>query len=213
MPVTPLPVVILRAPLLPAAALRDPVAALRRHPLGHAALQVASPDLATALAGRGGAAAQAALVRYARRAAFRATPAGLLAGVGLARLGARTRVTTGEPVAHVEPAWATLAGLGRRLLEDAEIRPHVRLRAAPSVLRGPEEALWLAMEEDGLCQQSAELDAGLEAVLDAAPEPAPWSRVRAALARAVASADADADADADVTPTMTLTIWMPTSCC
>src|SRR5215212_9395029 len=130
-PFQPLPIVVLRAPLLPVAALRDPVAALRRHPLGAQAVALASPDLAAALAlgsrGRSPAAARAALERYARRAAFRPTPAGLLAGVAPGTLGARTRVATAAARALVQPSWRALAALGRGLLDQAEVRPHVRL--------------------------------------------------------------------------------------
>ncbi len=194
MPPVPLPVVVLRAPLLPLSALRDPVAALRRHPLGAAAVGLASPDLAAALsASRAPAAAQASLARYARRAAFRPTPAGLLAGVTTAALGPRTRVATAGARAHVGPTWQAVAALGQALLDQPAIRAHVRLRAAPSLLRGPETATWLAFDSHGsdaergggLADRSVELDPVMAAVLDAAAAPAPWGDVRAALVAAL----------------------------
>jgi thiopeptide-type bacteriocin biosynthesis protein len=207
---------LLRAPLLPVRALAGATRALRRHPLGATAVELASPDLGAALAG-GGARAEAAFGRYARRAAFRPTPAGLLAGVTTAALGSDTHVHTDGARAEVclEPAWGRLAALGRALLDDPAVREHARLRAAPSLLRGPEEVTWLALDADGdlagdgaggagagaghpdgpgggtgdrgggLDQRWAVVDPPLAAVLAAAAEAAPWPEVRRALARAL----------------------------
>ena len=96
---------LLRAPLLPVRGLRNPRAALRRHPLGAMAVELASPQLAAALQREPGSAAAAALSRYARRAAFRPTPAGLLAGVAMGRLGAHTRLKTKDVEAVLAPTW------------------------------------------------------------------------------------------------------------
>jgi hypothetical protein len=114
---------LLRAPLLPVSGLHNPRAALRRHRLGTMAVELASPDLAAALQRESGAAAAAALSRYARRAAFRPTPAGLLAGVAMGRLGSRTRLETGEVKAVLAPTWERVAVLGRALLAEPELRP------------------------------------------------------------------------------------------
>ena len=83
----PLPRFLLRAPLLPVSALWRGPRALLRHKLGADAVRLASPSLARAAAG---ARKDRALERYARRAAFRATPYGLLAGVCMGKLAART---------------------------------------------------------------------------------------------------------------------------
>src|SRR4051812_29756630 len=88
---------------------------LSRHPLGERAILLASPSLASAPAG---ARKDRALERYARRAAFRPTPHGLLAGVCMGQLGARTAVATGAPSAHLVPSWARIDSLARALLDD-----------------------------------------------------------------------------------------------
>jgi hypothetical protein len=186
--------VLVRAPLLPARSLSAAGAALAHAPLGPAALALASADLTAALARKGartrGPAAEA-LSRYGRRAAFRPTPAGLLAGVAVGGLGARTRLATGTARAMVAPTWARLAALGRALLDAPELRSHTRLRAAPSLLRFGSEAMWLALEAERLEPRTAEVDEGLGAVLEAAAEWAPWPALRAALA---AAADAPEEA-------------------
>jgi hypothetical protein len=64
----PLPRFLLRAPLLPAAALWRGAKALSRHALGAPAIALASPSLARAPAG---ARRDRALERYGRRAASR----------------------------------------------------------------------------------------------------------------------------------------------
>src|ERR1700690_3583206 len=101
----PLEHFVFRAPLLPAR--NGTSASLRAHPLGGPALALASPELAAPPAreaagaapgpkkrspsGPGArapsSAAELALARYARRAAFRPTPSGLLAGVGIGHRG------------------------------------------------------------------------------------------------------------------------------
>jgi thiopeptide-type bacteriocin biosynthesis protein len=188
--------ILVRAPLLPARWLAAAGPALSRVPLGAAALALASADLTAALARKGTGArgpAAEALSRYARRAAFRPTPAGLLAGVAVAGLGARTRLATGEPRAVLAPTWARLAALGRALLDAPDVRLHVRLRAAPSLLRSGSEATWLALEADRLDPRTAEVDEGLGAVLEAAAAWAPWPAVRAALATATGAPDEELD--------------------
>jgi thiopeptide-type bacteriocin biosynthesis protein len=182
-----LPTILLRAPLLPAPAapgdlVRGAGERLLAHPLGQAALDVASPDLAAAL-GRGGA-SPGSLGRYGRRAAFRPTPSGLLAGVALGRLGAATELATGEPRAHLRPSWARLRGLARALLDEPECRARIRLRIAPSlVLDGP-RAAWLRLRDEALAVEDAQVDDALAAVVSAARGWARWPKVRRALAQA-----------------------------
>ena len=97
----PLPRFLVRAPLLPVGALPRAARALAAHPLGAAAIAVASPTLAAAAAGPSRA---RAVGRYARRAAFRATPSGLLAGVCVGEFGTRTEVATGAAAAYLTPS-------------------------------------------------------------------------------------------------------------
>jgi thiopeptide-type bacteriocin biosynthesis protein len=205
---------LLRAPLLPEAALKDPVRKLQKHALGRRAVELASPGLQATPAGR----RRLIVERYARRAAFRATPYGLLAGVCVGELGARTRVATGAPSAYVAPTWARVAALGRALLERPDLRAAVRLRAAPSLAREPGLARWLGLGEtirpwdpgrvpnpprDGLRSaepssvhafgelREAEVDARLGAILDlTAAGWTPWPAVRASCA---AGDDVEAD--------------------
>jgi thiopeptide-type bacteriocin biosynthesis protein len=167
--------VLVRAPLCRVDALEAKKGAkkpanLATHPLGMAAVTLASRDLGLALA-RGGKPAQVAAAwdRYARRAAFRATPSGLLAGVALAALGERTRLHSGpDATAHVAPAWGRLASLGRGLLDDALVRAQVQLRLCPSLLRGPDEWCWLHLGDEGLSVRGAAPDQALAALLTAA---------------------------------------------
>jgi thiopeptide-type bacteriocin biosynthesis protein len=189
---------LLRAPLLPVSALRRPGAALRAHPLGPQALALASPDLAAGLA-RGGSKAERAVDRYGRRAAFRATPHGLLAGVAMGKLGTRTAIDTATPRAYRSVAWARLAAIGRALLDDPQTRAGVRLRRAPSLLVSGAEAVWLALPAaaDGALEVSqAEVDPPLEAVLAAAEAWSSWADVRAAAARGFSDEEAAGDDDA-----------------
>jgi len=136
----PLPRFLLRAPLLPVSAVWRGPRALLRHPLGASAVQLASPSLARAAAG---ARRDRALERYARRAAFRATPHGLLAGVCMGTLADRTAIATGAPGAHLAPTWARIAALARALLDDPDLRARTRLRVAPSALCGVGVVRWL----------------------------------------------------------------------
>src|SRR5262245_46194454 len=129
----PLPRVLLRAPLMPVRSLWRGARALARNRLGRDAVQLASPAPARAKAGDPRA---RALARYARRAAFRATPHGLLAGVCMAKLADRTAIATGNPAAYLAPSWARIENLARSLLDDPELRARTRLRVAPSALRG-----------------------------------------------------------------------------
>lgn len=200
-----LPDVLMRAPLLPARA-GDPESLLA-HPLGRAAVALASPDLAAALGGRRvPVATRAALGRYAARAAHRPTPAGLLAGVTLGRLGARTQVDTGRAAAraHWEPTWARLRGLARALLDDPALRRSldVRVRLAPSTTIRGEVVTWLAFNgpDGALALEGAPLDETLEALLAAAETWTPWAQVHEVLREASADAepeDAQAGEDED----------------
>jgi thiopeptide-type bacteriocin biosynthesis protein len=170
---------LVRAPLLPAAPLADAARRLMRDPLGASALKIASASLTAQT--RTSRAAQA-LDRYARRAAFRATPAGLLAGVTVGTLGARTGGATGAPRAYLAPSWARIARLARALLEDPEARDQVHLRCAPSLLRGADRVRWLAGGADVAEEREADLDARLARILDACGDWTPWPALRAAAA-------------------------------
>ncbi|HLK90005.1 MAG TPA: thiopeptide-type bacteriocin biosynthesis protein [Polyangia bacterium] len=191
----PLPRFLLRAPLLPVGTLSRAARALAEHALGADALAVASPTLSAA---RPGPARRRAVERYARRAAFRATPSGLLAGVCVGTLGPRTDVATGTPVAHLAASWARALALARALLDDPEVRERVSLRATPSLsTAGGEqgaEIRWAGPGDPFGETRTAALDARLGAVLAATGRFAPWPEVRA---RAAAGDDGADPADVD----------------
>jgi len=182
-----------RAPLLSARSLRNPRAALQRHSLGAMAVELASPELAAALQREPGVSAMAALSRYARRAAFRPTPAGLLAGVAMGRLGARTRIETNEVAAVLAPTWERVAALGQALLAEPEIRPYVKLRIAPSLLAAGAQAVWLGSSSDGLEVRSSEIDSVLASVLEHAQEWTPWPALGEAVKTATRGEAGDVD--------------------
>ena len=188
----PLSRFLLRAPLLPTASLARAARALTAHPLGAAAIAVASPTLAAAAAGP---ARDRSITRYARRAAFRATPSGLLAGVCVGELGPKTEIATGTPAPHLAPSWARVDALAQALLHEPAIRDRVRLRAAPSVWTDGAVVNWVGGREefDGPC--IADLDGAalaLAAVLRATTDWAPWPAV---LARAQAAQPEAGDLD------------------
>src|SRR5882724_5825367 len=189
MPYVPLDRFLLRAPLLPWSDDRKAGKRLLRDPLGPLALAHASPNLAAHPEGE---AAERAIARYGRRASFRPTPAGLLAGVAVGGLGTRTTAATRTPRAHWALGWARVAGLGRALLQDATIRAQVRLRHAPSLLQGEDRVRWLAFGEDAAQEREAEQDTRLERILEVTDRWSSWDKVRE-----VIDDDADADADAD----------------
>ncbi len=206
---------LVRAPLLPAAPLGDAARRLLRDPLGARALALASPSLTAqkgaAPAKRASTAADRAaraddrhdraIERYARRAAFRATPAGLLAGVTVGTLGSRTGGASGTPRAHLAPSWARIARLARALLDDPQVRTQAHLRRAPSLLRGADRVRWLAGGARLSEEREADLDARLARILDACGDWTPWPAVRAAAAGMgepqVASDGGDGDRDSD----------------
>jgi thiopeptide-type bacteriocin biosynthesis protein len=174
-----LPTFLLRAPLLPERDWRRR-GALAAHPLGADALALASLRLAAATDSPE---RRRALDRYGRRAAFRATPSGLLAGVCVGALGRATRIETGTPRPHLAPTWARLAALGRALLDDEATRVRTRLRAAPSLARGATTARWLAPGEPFAEERAAALDGGLGELLDATRGWTDWPAARRAARR------------------------------
>jgi thiopeptide-type bacteriocin biosynthesis protein len=182
-----LPTFLLRAPLLRERDWRRP-RALEAHALGAMAIALASAGLTAAAdsAGR-----RRALERYGRRAAFRATPSGLLAGVCAGVLGETTNVATGTPRPWLAPTWARVAALGRALLDDEETRERARLRVAPSLLRGATTVRWLAPAEPFAEERTADLDEGLAAILDATARWTPWAEARRAGARGADGGDLD----------------------
>ncbi|HXU62739.1 MAG TPA: thiopeptide-type bacteriocin biosynthesis protein [Polyangia bacterium] len=174
----PLSRVLIRAPLLPVRDLRRGARALAGHRLGRDAIALASPSLAAA---KPGAARNQALDRYARRAAFRPTPSGLLSGVCVGTLGARADVATGTPAAALAPSWSRMNALARALLQDPDVQDRVRLRRAPSVLRAPDLVWWIGAAESSDTFYPAnelELTERLAAVLEAAAEWTPWPDLR-----------------------------------
>jgi len=187
----PLSAFVLRAPLLKERELERAGEALLAHELGETAIALASESLAER---RDGAAARRAVTRYGRRAAFRATPAGLLAGVCVGRLGGATTIATGTPRAVLAPTWARMAALGRALLEDEATRARVRLRAAASILRGATTARWLAPGAPYAEERVAELAGGLGDILDATERWTAWSAARRA-ARAFSRGAGGGDLD------------------
>ncbi|MGZ3407667.1 MAG: lantibiotic dehydratase, partial [Polyangia bacterium] len=150
-----LPRFLYRAPLLPVGApLAGPLA-----------------DQAIALAG----VVPEARANYARRAAFRATPHGLWAGVGVGALGAETRAATGPMRAEVTVAYERLWRIARERLDPAV----AQLRVAPSLLRDDTTALWIVFGDDSEAEQSsADIDDVLAGVLDGALEWVAWSALR-----------------------------------
>ncbi len=181
---------LLRAPLLPARALSRAGAALLAHPLGEAALALASADLAAArtrAGARKGAAVRDSIDRYGRRAAFRPTPSGLLAGVAMGTLATRTSLATGQPEARLRPSWARLSALARALIDDPDTRENLHLRVCPSLYRHGAELRWLASGDDGALEvRDAEVDEVLGRIIAATTRWAPWPEVRHA-----AGGDAD----------------------
>src|SRR6185369_10455137 len=75
-----------------------------------------------------------------------------------------------------------VAALGRALLDDAEVRAQVRLRRAPSLLRGPDRVRWLAFGAPFAEEREAEADARLGRILDACEAWTPWPAARDAAA-------------------------------
>jgi thiopeptide-type bacteriocin biosynthesis protein len=189
----PLSRFLLRAPLLPIRAVWRGPRALLRDPLGADAIALASPSLARAKAGTG---QYRALDRYARRAAFRATPHGLLAGVSMGRLAERTAFATGTPIARLAPSWSRIEAFARALLDDPAIRARTRLRAAPSALIGAATVRWLGPGDSFDEMHEAELTAPLPAILASARRWTPWTEVRAA-AGTPGGDDADGGEGAD----------------
>jgi thiopeptide-type bacteriocin biosynthesis protein len=116
-----------------------------------------------------------ARANYARRAAFRATPHGLWAGVGVGELGAETRAATGPMRAEITVAYARLWQIARERLDPAT----AKLRVAPSLVRDETTALWIAFGEESEAEaRSAEVDDVLRAVLDGARQWVAWSALR-----------------------------------
>jgi thiopeptide-type bacteriocin biosynthesis protein len=123
--------------------------------------------------------APAAKASYARRAAFRATPHGLWAGVGMGELGERTRAHTGPMRASITVAYARLWQAARARLDDAGVLNETRLRVAPSLLRDELTATWLAFGEDAESEsRAAEIDDVLAGVLDGAADWIDWRELR-----------------------------------
>ena len=189
----PLPRFLLRAPLLPTSALWRGSRALLRNRLGRAAVELASPSLAAAASGPR---RDRALDRYARRAAFRATPHGLFAGVCMGTLARQTAVATGTPAAWLSPGWARVARLARLLIDDPELRVRTRLRLAASALRGAGVIRWIGPGDPFDELHEAEVDDRLAAIAAAAERWTPWPDVRAAAA-ATPAGDDDSDDDSD----------------
>jgi thiopeptide-type bacteriocin biosynthesis protein len=187
----PIDAFLLRAPLLPAAAWRRGARALEKHPLGGRAIELASPRLAAA---KPGAARERAWGRYGRRAAFRATPHGLLAGVCVGTLGRATNIATGTPEEVGAARWADVDEIARELLDDADLRARTRFRLAPSAFVGATHVRWLGPGEPFGETREATLDAMLATIVAATHRWAYWSEVRSRLTLDMPSED-DANDD------------------
>ncbi|MEU1393379.1 MULTISPECIES: lantibiotic dehydratase [unclassified Nonomuraea] len=144
---TPMDWALVRAPLLPVdAAARagepaDPGRLLPGAAAVVAAIQVASGDLAAALARTPPGHPKARrigrkLLRHLIRMSTRPTPFGLFAGVGLADRGHCTDLALAkrEPRTRTRPDLGWLTDLVARLEADPEVRARLRLVADPSVL-------------------------------------------------------------------------------
>jgi hypothetical protein len=185
----PLDAFLLRAPLLPEAVLPRAKRALAAHPLGTRAIEIASPSLAAAAVGEK---RERAVDRYARRAAFRATPNGLFAGVCMGRLATKTAIATGEPDVYLAPSWGSVDAAARELLDRPDVRERTRLRVAPSAIRTAAGVVrWIGPGEPFGEEREGELDDRLTRVLDVANQWARWTDVRSRLG----SEDTDDDTD------------------
>ena len=154
-----LPRFVYRAPLLPVGG----------------ALSGAMAELALAVARP----APAALSRYARRAAFRATPQGLWAGVGMGTLAERTRARTGPMRAALTVPYERLWRFARAQLDGEAGREQARLRVAPSLMRDDGTALWLSFGDDAAAEpRAAEVDELLARILDGAADWIAWPALR-----------------------------------
>ena len=121
----PLEAVLVRAPLLPIEAYRDPSWPTPRKAWKDAAMAVGSLSLTEAL---GTERAAAPHLRYAIRMATRPTPYGLFSGVALGRWGDATTLAQANspPITRTRPDMAWLI----RLVTELEKRPDVRRRLA-----------------------------------------------------------------------------------
>ncbi len=133
-------------------------------------------------------AAARALARYAARAAFRPTPHGLWAGVGIGSLGRHTAVRTGAPRAHGHLSWTGIRALGRSLLAQPQVRAASRVRLGPSVIAAGESVQWLgpARDQGFLEEARSAIDEVVRAVLDGAAGWTDWPVLRRHVMAAVA---------------------------
>ncbi|HEX6838037.1 MAG TPA: hypothetical protein VF334_15775, partial [Polyangia bacterium] len=116
----------------------------------------------------------AARAAYARRAAFRATPHGLWAGVGVGALGDETRAATGPMRAQVTVAYERLWAIGKERLDPAT----ARLRVAPSLVRDETTAQWIVFGDESDAEaRAAEVDDVLARVLDGAGDWIAWTKL------------------------------------
>ena len=112
-----------------------------------------------------------ARANYERRAAFRATPHGLWAGVGIGELGDETRAATGPMRAEVTVAYERLWRLARERLDPAT----TKLRVAPSLVRDETTAMWMTFGAENEAEwRTADVE-DLAPVLDRARRWVPWN--------------------------------------
>ena len=128
-------------------------------------MRLASPTLAA----HGDSRAESARRRYGKRAAFRATPQGLLAGVAMAQVTeGPSQIALGDPSAHVVAGFQRISTVGRALLETDLGWRSAKLRVAPSLLRDERRVIWLAFGEGAEARQlEADRDELLDRILDA----------------------------------------------
>lgn len=138
----PLAGLVVRAPLLPAADYRrlgadgNGLARAWADPVIRFAVEVASPDLAAALPPPGGSGApsgraRGALQRYLIRASLRPTPFGAFAATAIGHWADRTslRIAPARWPTRTRPDMGWLTAIARRLAEDPDCRPGLRVFA------------------------------------------------------------------------------------
>jgi thiopeptide-type bacteriocin biosynthesis protein len=86
-----------------------------------------------------------------------------------------------------------MAALGRELVELPEVRPYVRLRLVPSFLASGEQAVWLALEREGLEVRFGEIDDVLATVAEQAQEWCWWPDLNQAMQNVAGDEDSADD--------------------
>ncbi len=199
----PLGWALVRAPALPVESLADLGTETAGDPLVAAALAVASPSLhgqmardqmARDQASERRARASAGVLRYLIRMSTRATPFGLFAGVGLARLDDATDLALGAfpGTTQARPDMGWLMALVGLLEARPEVRAQLRLLANPAVrIVGGRAQLDESVGADGRVDGgpvTVRASGAVRRALAAAREPVRWSDLAAQLTEELAAA-------------------------